>query len=147
MYSINPLIILNRAISVTNVGISIPAKNSPTITFLNLKLNRSIINAVIVPNKTLKKMLTIRIIPVFLKPTSRYLSFSTLAKFSKVILSKGGRSRGEVFTISPFVLNAAKRVSKIGRITRITMPMQMICFPICVIVRCFIYLSSFKIRP
>ena len=40
-YKPMPLIILNRAISVTKVGTSIPMKNRATTAFLNLNSNRS----------------------------------------------------------------------------------------------------------
>ncbi len=102
----------------------------------------------IVPNITLKKMLTTRMIPVFLKPMSRYLSPRTFVKFSIVIRAAGGRSRGDVFTISAFVLKAANRVSTIGARTTSTIAIQTACFKIWIRVLLFIpFIPYPSLRP
>ena len=93
LYKFNPVIILKRAISVTKVGINIPRKNSATITFFILNSNRSKMNAVIVPNMTLKIKLITRIIPVFLNPNKRYLLANTSLKLSKVILESSRKQQ------------------------------------------------------
>ena len=49
-----------------------PMKNSATTIFFPLNSKRSIINAVIVPNITLKKREISKIMPVFLNPSIKY---------------------------------------------------------------------------
>ena len=99
-----------------------------------------------VPNNTLKKMLKTSMMPVFLKPINRYLSPSTFWKLSVVTRLNGGSNRGEVLTISAFVLNAANSVKRIGASTMDTMQRQITCFTICCSVRCFILSSLLLIR-
>ncbi len=131
----------NLAISVTNVGISIPMKNSPTTAFFPRNSNLSMMKAVMVPNITLKKRETINIIPVFLKPSNKYLSVRTSVKFSKVIRSGEGSSSGEVTAMSALVFSAANSVRRIGASTTATIHRQIICFAICVTVL-FVMLPS-----
>ncbi len=97
--------------------------------------------AVMVPNITLKKRETINIIPVFLKPSNKYLSVRTSVKFSKVIRSGEGSSSGEVTAMSALVFSAANSVRRIGASTTATIHRQIICFAICVTVL-FVMLPS-----
>lgn len=88
------------------------------------------VKAVTVPSSMLKKILTIRMMPVFLKPMSRYLLLSTSAKFCSMVRSSGGSSNGEVVTISPLLFSKTNRVSRMGVTTITTMLMHRICLKI-----------------
>jgi len=105
-----------------------PRKKRANTTFLKRNSKRSRINAVTDPSIILKIILINAIKKVFLNPTNKYLSPNTLSKFSKVILSSAGSSRGDVLIISPLVFRAANSVRRMGSTTMMTIPIQISCF-------------------
>src|SRR6218665_3018407 len=100
---------------------SVATKNSPRINFRPRNLNRSIVEAAIVPTKIVPARETRRTTVVLRKPVTIPPRRNALSKFARLNQLLGGVS-GLVFEYSVLVLKLANSTTDRGRITTITAP-------------------------